>query len=304
MPIEHLKCGNLLISVIRRGEKRLWPIRAICKQLHINWRLQAKALKSYTPVLVSVALPENPGIRRYECLEQEDFETWLHLLGDIQVSSYACKKIRQLKNVVFFKKSKKINALSQPGEILDALAWLSVQNFHYQNWHTLQVRLEREFRTLFGCTFHAVPTDKLEPAINTLCVIIFNLYNPKPSNHKEHLDALLKRLVSTVGYETALTSSADVNAIINALEKSYDEDRAWHSVSVEPICALIQNSADAMTVEQELLDAAMKLFDGNLVSAEDWLRQPMQSLGGLAPAEAPLKQALDLIGQLEHGVFT
>lgn len=304
MEIERLKCGSFLIPVIRQGDKRLWPIRAICKQLNLYWRQHAKELTSYTPVRVSVALPEIPGIRRYECLEQNDFERWLHLLDDIEVSSTACKRIRQLKYVVLLNRSKKFNALLSPGEVLDELAWTAIQKFSYRNWHTLHAGIEREFNTSCGCSFYSVSAENLGYSINKLCDIIFNLYNPKPFTEKEHLDALLERLVSTVGYRTAQINSADIEAITSTLENYYAEHHAWRGVSGKSVCeGLVQNFANTMAIEQELLDAAIRLFDGNKPSAEDWLRQPIQSLGGLAPADVPLRQALDLIGKLEHGVF-
>ena len=302
--IERLKCGSFLIPVIRQGDKRLWPIRAICKQLNIDWRQHAKELTSYTPVRVSVVLPEIPGIRSYECLEQKDFERWLHLLDDIEISGTACKRIRQLKYVVLLNRSKSVNAPLRPGDILNELAWSAIQNFSYRNWHTLHASIERDFNASYGCSFYSVTAEDLGRAINNLCEIIFNLYNPKPLTKKEHLDALFKRLVSTVGYGTAQINSGDIEAITSTLEQYYAEHHAWRGVSDKSVCeSLIQHVAEIMAIEKELLDAAIRLFDGNQPNAEDWLRQPIQSLGGLAPTDVPLRQPLDLIGKLEHGGF-
>lgn len=59
-----------------------------------------------------------------------------------------------------------------------------------------------------------------------------------------------------------------------------------------------------MEIEQERWDAAVSLFEGDLEAAEKWLSQPLPALGGLTPIQAPLEEVLDLIGRLEHGVFT
>ncbi|MCY1538575.1 putative toxin-antitoxin system antitoxin component [compost metagenome] len=57
-------------------------------------------------------------------------------------------------------------------------------------------------------------------------------------------------------------------------------------------------------IEKALWDAAVELFEGEQVAAEHWLYQPLPALGGRTPLQAPLQEVLDLIGRLEHGVFT
>jgi putative toxin-antitoxin system antitoxin component (TIGR02293 family) len=54
---------------------------------------------------------------------------------------------------------------------------------------------------------------------------------------------------------------------------------------------------------QELLSAAVVLFEGDEEAAKKWLKQPLSALSGKSPAEAPFKDVMDLIGRLEHGVF-
>jgi len=53
--------------------------------------------------------------------------------------------------------------------------------------------------------------------------------------------------------------------------------------------------------------AAIELFEGNRVAAGHWLHQEAVGLGGMRPIdvmERDPQQVLDLIGRLEHGVFT
>ncbi|MBD3895987.1 DUF2384 domain-containing protein [Halomonas sp. ML-15] len=53
--------------------------------------------------------------------------------------------------------------------------------------------------------------------------------------------------------------------------------------------------------------AAIELFEGNRVAAEHWLHREVVGLGGKRPIdvmERDPQQVMDLIGRLEHGVFT
>lgn len=61
--------------------------------------------------------------------------------------------------------------------------------------------------------------------------------------------------------------------------------------------------------EGKLRAAAIDLFSGNKLSAEAWLNTPAKALGGRKPVDmtsslADLESALDLVGRLQHGVFT
>ena len=62
-------------------------------------------------------------------------------------------------------------------------------------------------------------------------------------------------------------------------------------------------------LEIELRKAATDLFAGNEQSAAEWLNKPAKALNGRKPidmteSDAELRLALDLIGRLQHGVFT
>lgn len=62
-------------------------------------------------------------------------------------------------------------------------------------------------------------------------------------------------------------------------------------------------------LEIELRKAAIDLFAGDKQSANEWLNKPAKALNGRKPinmtnSDAELRLALDLIGRLQHGVFT
>ena len=62
-------------------------------------------------------------------------------------------------------------------------------------------------------------------------------------------------------------------------------------------------------LEIELRKAATDLFAGDEQSATEWLNKPVKALNGRKPIDmtgsgAELRLALDLIGCLQHGVFT
>lgn len=62
-------------------------------------------------------------------------------------------------------------------------------------------------------------------------------------------------------------------------------------------------------LEIELIKAATDLFAGDEHSAAEWLNKPAKALNGRRPidmtnSDAELRLALDLIGRLQHGVFT
>ncbi|THF34456.1 DUF2384 domain-containing protein [Pseudomonas atacamensis] len=54
------------------------------------------------------------------------------------------------------------------------------------------------------------------------------------------------------------------------------------------------------TIDPQLLDAALRLF-GDKERASEWLSRPMRALGYKSPKDAPIEEALTLIGRLEHG---
>lgn len=58
-----------------------------------------------------------------------------------------------------------------------------------------------------------------------------------------------------------------------------------------------------------VMDAAVQLFSGNKEDATQWLSRPVKGLGNIAPitllaTESGALDVLDLIGRLEHGVFS
>ncbi|MRS21841.1 DUF2384 domain-containing protein [Enterobacteriaceae bacterium RIT692] len=58
-----------------------------------------------------------------------------------------------------------------------------------------------------------------------------------------------------------------------------------------------------------VMDAAVQLFGGNKEDATQWLSRPVKGLGNIAPitllaTESGALDVLDLIGRLEHGVFS
>ena len=59
----------------------------------------------------------------------------------------------------------------------------------------------------------------------------------------------------------------------------------------------------------EIYKSALDLFDNDKAKAKEWLFSPVRGLGGRRPIEmvatsAGAEAVLDLIGRLEHGVFT
>lgn len=53
-------------------------------------------------------------------------------------------------------------------------------------------------------------------------------------------------------------------------------------------------------VNPALREAAVRAF-GNEARAMRWLTTPVRALGGKSPADADLKEALDLLARVDHG---
>ncbi|KAA0911353.1 antitoxin Xre-like helix-turn-helix domain-containing protein [Pusillimonas sp. ANT_WB101] len=58
-----------------------------------------------------------------------------------------------------------------------------------------------------------------------------------------------------------------------------------------------------------LLDSAIELFEGDRDAAKRWISKPIRGLGGARPVDmigtyAQSEAVFDLIGRLEHGVFS
>jgi putative toxin-antitoxin system antitoxin component (TIGR02293 family) len=63
------------------------------------------------------------------------------------------------------------------------------------------------------------------------------------------------------------------------------------------------------TVHEDVVAAAVRLFEGDRKAAIDWLNQPLLALGHQVPAsymDSPerIQEVLEIIGRLEHGVWT
>ena len=59
----------------------------------------------------------------------------------------------------------------------------------------------------------------------------------------------------------------------------------------------------------ELLQASTELFEGDKKAASIWMQKPILGLGGRSPASmiatsAEMGAVMDLIGRMEHGVFS
>ncbi len=59
-----------------------------------------------------------------------------------------------------------------------------------------------------------------------------------------------------------------------------------------------------MDSQEVVWKAAVAMFEGDEEAAEKWLKQPLPALDGKSPDEAPSSDVIDLIGRLEHGVFS
>jgi putative toxin-antitoxin system antitoxin component (TIGR02293 family) len=58
-----------------------------------------------------------------------------------------------------------------------------------------------------------------------------------------------------------------------------------------------------------VFDKALALFDGDVAGARTWLQSPIKALGNITPlatveTEIGARDVEDIIGRLEHGVFT
>lgn len=67
--------------------------------------------------------------------------------------------------------------------------------------------------------------------------------------------------------------------------------------------------SDKLVRYVQVLDSAVSLFDGDEEEAVHWLNNPVKALGGRTPIEmlsthAGTTAVLDVIGRLEHGVFS
>lgn len=64
------------------------------------------------------------------------------------------------------------------------------------------------------------------------------------------------------------------------------------------------NDVAEKVIDKEVFEAAIKLFGGNEAEAINWLNKPALALGGVKPVEANNADVLNLIAQIEHGVYS
>ncbi|ETS29272.1 toxin-antitoxin system antitoxin component [Photorhabdus temperata] len=74
-------------------------------------------------------------------------------------------------------------------------------------------------------------------------------------------------------------------------------------------CTLNANESERIARFIRVFDAAVCLFDGDKQAAYEWLNNPVKGLGYVAPVsliatESGAIDVLDLIGRLEHGIFS
>lgn len=109
-------------------------------------------------------------------------------------------------------------------------------------------------------------------------------------------------------------SNASVAAVFK-VERQGDEGLRWPDLDVDihmksifhPECYPLVSKV--MPVNLSVLTAAIALYEGDVVRALQWLQEPARSLGGIRPVDyldSPehVQIVLDLIGRIEHGVFS
>jgi putative toxin-antitoxin system antitoxin component (TIGR02293 family) len=72
---------------------------------------------------------------------------------------------------------------------------------------------------------------------------------------------------------------------------------------------LSPHQSDRLVRASTVFEEAVSLFDGDVDAAREWLLRPQRALGGETPltfaqTEIGAREVRDLIGRLEHGVFT
>ena len=69
------------------------------------------------------------------------------------------------------------------------------------------------------------------------------------------------------------------------------------------------NESENMGLPADICEAAIDLFDGDRDAAKRWLTSPAKGLGNARPvdfaqSESGAREVSDLIGRLNHGVFS
>jgi len=114
--------------------------------------------------------------------------------------------------------SDEISMAQKPGQLLDAIiTWRSRQGVRSSEEST-RARLKKQFAHYFGCTTDQVRPDQLERAIDELAFIVYDRLIFSPCNPEERLNTMIKQRVGSVVHDTALTTTSDVDGLVNALE--------------------------------------------------------------------------------------
>jgi putative toxin-antitoxin system antitoxin component (TIGR02293 family) len=69
------------------------------------------------------------------------------------------------------------------------------------------------------------------------------------------------------------------------------------------------NESDRVVRLARLAERAIHVFQGNATTVARWLRTPLRALGDASPlslvdTDVGTQEALDVLGRLEHGVFS
>jgi len=96
---------------------------------------------------------------------------------------------------------------------------------------------------------------------------------------------------------------------------SADDVSAWLQLAPRTLTRRKQQGSFAPDESDRILRAArvlgraIELFDGDRDAAVDWLKTPQRALGGIPPldvarTEVGAREVENLIGRIEHGVFS
>jgi putative toxin-antitoxin system antitoxin component (TIGR02293 family) len=69
------------------------------------------------------------------------------------------------------------------------------------------------------------------------------------------------------------------------------------------------DESDRLVRAARIFGKVLELFEGDLLASRNWLKSPQRGLGGVSPVEMArtelgAREVEDLIGRLEHGVFS
>lgn len=104
---------------------------------------------------------------------------------------------------------------------------------------------------------------------------------------------------------------ADLNKYMGIPQKEFNKILGFAPATVERRKGGLFNlkESDKLYRLAEITRAAIDLFEGDEDKARDWLKRPVKGLGGKRPLDmlgstAETESILELIGRLEHGVFS